>query len=236
MESRKNLIRDILEGLNNLSEGSRVELSSFYYPTKMKVIGVSNPNIRLIIKELKADLTALSSIEKIVFAIELVDTGIFECQFIAYEIIGKDNKALNEIQLSSLNKLDRYQDNWVSVDTYSSLILGVCWRLGTVNDDYIIGKAASDNFWHRRQALVATLGWNMKSRGGVGNTAKTIMICELFIDDHQDMIVKALSWALRTLIQWDRAAVVNFMEKNEARLAARVRREVWNKINTGLKN
>jgi hypothetical protein len=47
--------------------------------------------------------------------------------------------------------------------------------------------------------------------------------------------VKALSWALRALIPHDRKAVERFLRKHEKDLAARVRREVRNKLETGRK-
>jgi 3-methyladenine DNA glycosylase AlkD len=50
------------------------------------------------------------------------------------------------------------------------------------------------------------------------------------------MVVKALSWALRELVVHDPAAVEAFLAQHEAVLAARVEREVRNKLETGLKN
>lgn len=49
------------------------------------------------------------------------------------------------------------------------------------------------------------------------------------------MVVKALSWALRALAPWDPVAVSDFLEANDTRLAARVRREVRTKLATGRK-
>ena len=54
--------------------------------------------------------------------------------------------------------------------------------------------------------------------------------------DHDDMVVKGLSWALRELVPMDREAVVAFLEDYDGVLAARVKREVRNKLETGLKN
>ena len=54
--------------------------------------------------------------------------------------------------------------------------------------------------------------------------------------DRDDMVVKALSWALRELAKRDPKPVVAFIEQFGERLAARVIREVQNKLNTGLKN
>jgi hypothetical protein len=50
------------------------------------------------------------------------------------------------------------------------------------------------------------------------------------------MVVKALSWALRSLVEWDRDAVADFVMQHELSLPARVKREVMTKINTGRKS
>jgi len=57
----------------------------------------------------------------------------------------------------------------------------------------------------------------------------------MLVDDHEDMVVMALSWALRALLLHDPYAVSEFLEEHDAVLAARVKREVRNKLETGLK-
>ena len=58
----------------------------------------------------------------------------------------------------------------------------------------------------------------------------------MLIDDREDMIVKAVSWALRMLAPWQPEAVSAYLDKHGDRLAPRVRREVRNKLATGYKN
>ena len=58
----------------------------------------------------------------------------------------------------------------------------------------------------------------------------------MLVDDHDDMVAKALSWALRELVPRDAEAVQAFLAEHEHVLAARVKREVRNKLTTGLKN
>ena len=77
---------------------------------------------------------------------------------------------------------------------------------------------------------------NTKSPGGFGDTNRTLTLAEILVDDREDMVVEGLSWALRSLVPWDSRAVRSFIERNDARLAARVKREVNNKLRTGLKN
>jgi 3-methyladenine DNA glycosylase AlkD len=63
-----------------------------------------------------------------------------------------------------------------------------------------------------------------------------LAVCRLLVGDRDDMVVKALSWALRDLIAQDPDAVRLFLEEHEDVLAARVKREVRHKLLTGLKN
>ena len=58
----------------------------------------------------------------------------------------------------------------------------------------------------------------------------------MLADDHDDMIEKALSWALRELAKRDPDAVRRFLSVRMTVIAPRVRREVTNKLETGLKH
>jgi len=83
---------------------------------------------------------------------------------------------------------------------------------------------------------VSTVPLNVKAQGGTGDAARTLGVCRLLISDRDDMVVKALSWALRSLAQRDTEAVHRFLKDHNSRLAPRVLREVNNKLKTGLKN
>jgi 3-methyladenine DNA glycosylase AlkD len=65
---------------------------------------------------------------------------------------------------------------------------------------------------------------------------RTLKICRLLVGDHEDMVEKALSWALRELVVHDAGAVKDFIAEHEATLGSLVKREVGNKLRTGLKS
>jgi 3-methyladenine DNA glycosylase AlkD len=127
-------------------------------------------------------------------------------------------------------------DSWSKVDTFASWLAGPAWLRGQISDALIHKWARSEDFWWRRAALASTVTLNTRSHGGYGDTARTLVVCEMLADDHEDMVVKALSWALRSLIVHDADAVRAFLKQHEDVLAARVKREVRNKLRTGLKN
>jgi 3-methyladenine DNA glycosylase AlkD len=110
------------------------------------------------------------------------------------------------------------------------------WRDGQVPDELIHRWAVSPDLWWRRAALVSTVAFNVRSQGGKGDVPRTLAICRLLVADHQDMVVKALSWALRELVVFDPQAVQGFLKEYDQVLAGRVKREVGSKLTTGLKN
>jgi len=105
-----------------------------------------------------------------------------------------------------------------------------------VPDQLIHRWAGSPDRWWRRTALVCTVALNNKARGGNGDTERTLAVCRLLLSDRDDMVVKAMSWALRELAKRDPEAVRWFLAEHANDLAARVVREVRNKLATGLKN
>jgi 3-methyladenine DNA glycosylase AlkD len=96
--------------------------------------------------------------------------------------------------------------------------------------------AASSDRWWRRAALVSTVPLNLRAAGGTGDRDRTLAVCRLLVQDRDDMVVKALSWALRELVVWEAEAVRGFLDEHGDRVAPRVRREVLSKLDSGLKN
>jgi 3-methyladenine DNA glycosylase AlkD len=58
----------------------------------------------------------------------------------------------------------------------------------------------------------------------------------MLVEDREDMVLEALSWALGELVVHDPEAVQAFLDSHANALASRVVREVENKLKTGLKN
>jgi 3-methyladenine DNA glycosylase AlkD len=157
-------------------------------------------------------------------------------RFIGDELIASRADALGAIDLSQLEHLGSGMSSWDQVDCFASYLSGPAWREGQIEDKVIVEWARSKNRWWRRAALVSTVPLNVKARGGRGDARRTLLICSLLIDERDEMIVKALSWAFRALVARDPEAVRQFIEENDARLPALVRREVRQKLATGRKS
>lgn len=231
-----NIINDIIKSLEVYSDPKRLEFAQKSYPTKMHLIGVTVPNLKVVLKELKVQTKNYSLADKLHLAKSLIDKDIFELQQLAYEYLDSNKKVLKSLKARDINDLGRNLDNWLSVDYYSALIVGFAWREKLISIDKVKKYFESDNSWQRRIPIVATVSLNQKARGGTGDSEQTLEICKLAIDDHEDMIVKALSWALRELAKVDKEPVAEFILKYKDRLHKKVLREVTNKLETGKKN
>jgi 3-methyladenine DNA glycosylase AlkD len=157
-------------------------------------------------------------------------------RWVGWELINKHAAALSQLDLATVEALGVGNSTWDEVDGYGIYIAGAAWLRGLIRDADVRHWAKSDDLWRRRAALVSTVVLNTRTHGGAGDTKRTLAIANLLIDDREDMVVKALSWGLRCLVNWDRAAVENFLAEHDARLAARVKRETRTKLRTGKKN
>lgn len=157
-------------------------------------------------------------------------------RFVAYELIQHHRLALRSLKAKSLEHLGKGNRSWGEVDAFACYLAGPAWRERLVSDALIRRWARSRDRWWRRTAVVSTVALNNKARGGSGDTRRTLTICEMLVADPDDMVVKALSWALRELSKRDPESVRKFLQEHDGELAPRVVREVSSKLRTGLKN
>jgi 3-methyladenine DNA glycosylase AlkD len=153
----------------------------------------------------------------------------------AYELIAAHQAAFHCLGEAQLMEFGQGIDSWWSVDSFARTLSGPAWRKGLVADDLFARWARSSDLWWRRAALVSTVAFNLRSQGGSGDTRRTLAICRMLAEDHTDMVVKGLSWALRELVYFDRQAVEGYLQEYDAVLAGRVKREVGSKLRLGLK-
>jgi 3-methyladenine DNA glycosylase AlkD len=154
----------------------------------------------------------------------------------AYEIISGHQAAFKRLDAELLEEFGQGINSWWTTDAFGRTMAGPAWKEGLVTDELIVKWAHSPDLWWRRAALVSTVAFNLRSQGGKGDTQRTLLICRLLAADRQDMVLKALSWALRELVYFDQQAVEGFLREYDGVLAGRVKREVGNKLRTGLKN
>jgi 3-methyladenine DNA glycosylase AlkD len=195
----------------------------------------SAASLRSLRRRLSRELRSESAKDVLALAHAVSQSGGSGKRFIAYEVILEHPAALAAVDERIARRLGEGIDDWAAVDTFACYVAGPAWRNGQIADAEIHRWAKSPDRWWRRAAVVSTVALNNRARGGSGDAPRTLDVCEQLADDRDDMVVKAVSWALRELAKRDPAAVRSFVTRHEARLAPRVLREVRNKLTTGLK-
>ncbi|HTJ43173.1 MAG TPA: DNA alkylation repair protein, partial [Kofleriaceae bacterium] len=221
--------------LRRLGTAERRRVSGWYFPSKMQALGVTVPDLRGVSRSLRASLKKADPKEVIALAKQLIATEIFEARAVAYELLDRRADVWRALGAKGIEAMGKGNDNWGSVDHYGTIVAGPAWREGVIADTDVIRWARSRDRWWRRTALVATVALNKKARGGAGDPKRTLAICELLVDDRDDMVVKAMSWALRSLGERDAPTTKRWIDEHEPRLAKRVLREVRTKLTTGRK-
>lgn len=164
-------------------------------------------------------------------AFSLLVRGGWPRRCVAYELVSHHKPTLASLGRIELEWLGKSLDSWGAVDTFACYLSGPAWREGQISDALVYHWAGSPDRWWRRAALVSTVALSR-----AGHSRPTLRVCRMLAADHDDMVVKALSWALRELAKRDPAAVLDYLDGHRKVLAARVLREVRNKLTTGLKN
>ena len=228
----KRVATSITSDLKQLGRGSR----QGHRPSAQKDFGVYTPDLRGVVRDYRKQLKGESGDDLYRLGIELLAKNVTECRQVAYELIGGHAEARESLNKTRIEALGKGIDNWACVDSFCTTLVGTAWREGRLTDATIRRWARSKDLWWRRAAVVATVPLNLKAHGGSGDAERTLEICGLLADDDEEMVQKAISWALRSLVDWDRKAVVRFLADREDVLSARVIREVNTKLKTGKKN
>ncbi len=224
--------RAITAALEALEGGSR----QGHRPSAQRDFGVYTADLRGVVRRFKKVLKPQSAEQVLELAQRLIRENVTECRQVAYELVAGHKLAREALNESMVEALGRGIDNWACVDSFCCNIAGLAWREGRISDALISRWASSDDLWWRRAAVVSTVALNTKSRGGTGDPARTFAVCAPLLEDPEVMVQKAISWAIRELVPWDRKSVVSFLDQNQESVSARVRREVTTKLETGRKN
>ncbi len=196
-----------------------------------RVQPASTTALRALRRKLSRELATSARKHVLKVANDLIDTGRY--RWFAYELVKFHPPAAGSLSTKEVERLGRGISDWGSVDCFACFIAGPSWRAGLIADTLIFKWAASKDRWWRRAALVSTVPLNVRAQGGYGDPVRTLAVCEKLLDDRDDMVVKALSWALRALSVRDAASVQRFVREHESRLAALVKRQVHHKLAWG---
>jgi 3-methyladenine DNA glycosylase AlkD len=201
--------RSTIANQGNFSSHELAEVENEIVARLLSSRGWTTESIRSVRREFSKRLAKTSPRSMIALALNLTQRRMVP-RFFAYELVQHHLEALHSLKAKSLGDFGRGNDNWGVVDAFACYLAGPAWRERQVPDALIRRWARSRDRWWRRTALVSTVALNNKARGGSGDPLRTLNICKLLATDRDDMVVKALSWALRELSSATRNQFADF--------------------------
>jgi len=178
--------------------------------SEIRALPVQNvPNIRKIRKKYSRLLQDADPGYMFELAREIFHS--YENRWISFSLIRYHPAAFRKIGEAELKEFCKGISTWGHVDVFAGFLAGPAWQQGQISDELITEWAQSRDRWLRRTALVCTVVLNRRSCGGTGDVPRTLEVCRLLNEDKDDMVVKAMSWALRELIVHDAKAVRKFL-------------------------
>jgi 3-methyladenine DNA glycosylase AlkD len=202
--------------------------------TRLAETFVANtPALRNIRREVSRQIRDQTPAVVIETALILLSEESGSVRFVAYELVRHHKQTFESLSLDSLLRLGLGINSWSSVDSFAICLSGPTWLDGRISDDAVYAWADSEDLWWKRTAVVSAVAL---SRCGLGqDVQRLVKVCLQIARDREDMMVKTLSWALRELSKKHPEQARGFIVKHRRVLAARVLREVENKLTTGRK-
>ncbi len=97
-------------------------------------------------------------------------------------------------------------NNWDLVDSF---IPYTFWNYLISRDKSILYEfASSENLWIRRMSIIATFAFIKQNLFN-----DSVKICEILLNDKQDLIHKATWWMLREIWKRDKSSLIEFLDK-----------------------
>jgi 3-methyladenine DNA glycosylase AlkD len=207
---KPNLIKQILKDLMQLKNIDFAILSKKFLNVKKGkyaqddvVWGIKVPQTLAIAKQYYT-LTNLQDTEK------LLQHNVHEVRLTSLLILIEKYKSATQIEKSKIVKLylrnSRYINNWDLVDLSCCRITGDYWYNHSLSNFWEFAK--SKNLWKERIAIVSTLYFIKR-----GRFDEIFKLSELFLNNKQDLIHKAVGWMLREVGKQNKQALISFLDK-----------------------
>jgi 3-methyladenine DNA glycosylase AlkD len=142
-----------------------------------------------------------------------------------------DGTACGQIAEAYLARPDRI-NNWDLVDASAEYAAGPWWRSqGAAGRRARLRRAHSESLWDRRIAVLSTFH-DIK----VGDSAPTLEVCALLLNDREDLIHKATGWMLREVgKRVSRDDLIAFLDEDAAAMPRTMLRYAVEHLDTDLR-
>ena len=205
----------IQNALQPLADATRASAMAAYMQGKFDFLGIQTPARRQAALPIMRAFTG----NPLDAARQLWALPAREYQYVAVDLLRRQNKRLVASDLPALEALVQDKSWWDTVDGLAPTIGAIVARepQQVSRMDALIG---APDFWLRRVALLHQLDWKEKT-----DQARLFDYCLRCADEREFFIRKAIGWALRQYARTNPAAVRQFLETNREKLSGLSLRE-----------
>ncbi len=229
--------KEILEELKKAAgDRSRLSGNDNYLSSGHKYLSIRNPRKKMIAHYFKNRYKSLSHGDFIYLLDQLYDGQFYEEKTITGEILRCFSNYRHEISLLKLDEWLGKLNGWAEIDSTCQGIFTADEILSRWSEweCFLLRLANDENINKRRASLVL-----LTSPVGHSSDLRLVKLSLMNIDslkaEKNILISKAISWLLRSLIRYNRAMLVDYLQINENNLPAIAIRETKNKLTSGKK-
>ena len=199
----------IQEVLQPLADTGRAKAMASYMKGQFDFLGIQTPPRRQAALPLIRAFTG----HPVDAARQLWALPAREYQYVAVDLLRRQNKRLTASDLPALEALFQDKSWWDTVDGLAPTIGAIVAREPELVSrmDALIG---APDFWLRRVALLHQLDWKENT-----DQARLFAYCLRCADEREFFIRKAIGWALRQYARTNPAAVRRFLDSHRERLS-----------------
>ncbi len=195
--------------LEPLADATRARAMAAYMKGKFDFLGIQTPARRQAVLPIMRAFTG----NPVDAAVELWALPAREYQYVAVDLLRRQNKRLTAADLPALEALVQAKSWWETVDGLAPTIGAIVARepQQVSRMDALID---APDFWLRRIALLHQL-----DRKENTDAARLFAYCLHCADEREFFIRKAIGWALRQYARTAPAAVRRFLDENREKLS-----------------
>ena len=201
---------DVRSSLQQVADPLRAKNSAWFFKTGPGQYGEGDQFIGVTVPAQRKVATAYRELP-LSEALDLVRSPVHEHRLTALFILvyqyRKGDQDTKKQIASFYHKNRACVNNWDLVDSSAPYILGDYLR--THSPNVLFRLAASKSIWDRRMAILSTFAFIK-----VGQFDLTFKIAEMLLNDKEDLIHKAMGWALREVGKKDPQALRNFLDQH----------------------
>jgi 3-methyladenine DNA glycosylase AlkD len=224
------LLKDIRTRLKAAADPEFEAGLRWFFKEPVTPYGIRTPQVREFARLAYAHVKQWPVAERDRFVTELWKSGMLEEGVLVCHLYRRFAKSCGEREFRMFEQwINRYVTNWSNCDGVSTWLIAASIANRPGLTDRLAGWTKSKNRWKRRSAAVSLIQEAKQGR----NTEIIFHICELLLEDSDDMVQKGVGWLLKETYPKRPREVLEFLDGWRSRAPRLVLRLAAEKMTEG---